>query len=453
MATSFFGNARKYEYNYYCGLTPKDLKRIGFWGYWRVAIFLFAILFFWIFCGWLADYSLPFGEVSQILASCFSGGMPERFIKFQSEFQREDISNFTSQDVVKSYSKAQVSLGILSRLNLENPEARIRAGSTAVKIKLKQGEIDKLSKQHPRSRSRHFCQLQKSFSKLFESGLSRDYTQLSLVLKEIEDISLQVKDLRLSKDFAVKKIQQQINAAKNQFDPIRFDILLNLESSIDNFLALDFQSNPQQNSLDKRLNEVIDQRDRLSQYIDRLQLENRQLSSDLNYYKKTVKDLEDKIKILSLSLKKAESEIKRLDISQGEALDRVGEEKRVNRILTEEKDRLIRKVRELENAIEKKRKESVELNKKLNELVEKSFSGMSPGKKLRALEGRFIGNIANPGSKFHFDFDCPHYWSYVGQYLYSSDPRSNSILTCDNSSRLEHAGLQACIICSRNSHL
>ena len=338
MATSFFGNARKYEYNYYCGLTPKDLKRIGFWGYWRVAIFLFAILFFWIFCGWLADYSLPFGEVSQILASCFSGGMPERFIKFQSEFQREDISNFTSQDVVKSYSKAQVSLGILSRLNLENPEARIRAGSTAVKIKLKQGEIDKLSKQHPRSRSRHFCQLQKSFSKLFESGLSRDYTQLSLVLKEIEDISLQVKDLRLSKDFAVKKIQQQINAAKNQFDPIRFDILLNLESSIDNFLALDFQSNPQQNSLDKRLNEVIDQRDRLSQYIDRLQLENRQLSSDLNYYKKTVKDLEDKIKILSLSLKKAESEIKRLDISQGEALDRVGEEKRVNRILTEEKD-------------------------------------------------------------------------------------------------------------------
>ncbi len=387
------------------------------------------------------------------MASCFSGGMPEKFINFQNEFQREDTSNFTSQDVARSYSKAQVSLGILSRLNLENPEARIRAGNTAVKIKLKQDEIDKLSKQYPRSQAWHFCQLQKSFSKIFESGLSRDYTQLSLALKEIEDISLQVKDLRLSKDSAISKIQQQINAAKNQFDPVRFDILLNLESTIDNFLALDFQSNPQQSSLDTRLGEVIDQRDQLSQYIDQLQIENQQLLSELNSYKKTAKDLEDKIKILRLNLKKAESEIRRLDMSQGEALDKVGEEKRVNRILTEDKERLVRKVRELENVIEKGIKESLELNKKLNELVEKSFSGMSPGKKLRVLEGRFIGNIANPDSKFHFDFDCPHYWSYVGQYLYSSDPRSNSILTCDNSSRLEYAGLQACIICSRNGNL
>ncbi len=379
--------------------------------------------------------------------------MPEKFIKLQSEFQREDISNFTSRDAAKSYSKAQVSLGILSRLNLENPEARIRAGNTAVKIKLKQDEIDQLTEQNPRSRIRRFCQLQKSFAKLFESGLSRDYTQLNLILKEIDNISLQVKYLRLSKDFAVRKIHQHISDAKNQFDPVRFDILLNLESSIDNFLTLDLQSNPQQNDLDTRLIEAIDQRDRLSQYVDRLQVENQQLSSGLNSYKKAARDLEDTIKMLSLNLRKAESEIKRLDVSQGESLNRVGEEKRVNRILTEDKEKLICKIRELENAIEKKEKESIELNKKLNELVEKSFSGMSPGKKLRALEGRFIGNIANPGSKFHFDFDCPHYWSYVGQYLYSSDPRSNSILTCGNSSRLEYAGLHACIICSRNGNL
>jgi hypothetical protein len=450
-ATSFFGDARKYEYNYY-GLTSKDLKEISFWGYFRVAVFLLGILLFWVFCGWLAKYSLPFDEVLAILAGCFSNGMPEKFVRFQEMTLREDVPNASNPTTAKSYSRTHVLLGILSRLSPKSPGVKIKAGNTAAKIKRKQGEIERLVSQRPHTNFWRFCYAQRAFMKLFESGLSRDYDQLSLVIRDIENISFQVQDMSIDKAYALENIKQTIRQAKLTFDPARFNVLSELENSVEIFLSLySFESS--QGDPEVRLRETIQQRNSLSAYVERLQLQIQQKASELSAKKRSLDGLESEIRLLKRSLKNAESEIRNLDKDKDEALDRLGEEKQTIRLLNEERNRLMLKIKNLEKLIENQKKESKELNNRLNNLVEKSFSGISPGKKIRSLEGRFIGNAANPGTKFHFDFDCPHYWSYVGQYLYSSDPKTKSIITCENSSRLESAGLEPCIICCRKRNL
>jgi len=341
---------------------------------------------------------------------------------------------------------------VLSRLNFKSPEAKIKAGNTAAKIKYKQDEIEALVSQRPDTSSWRFLNVQKSFVKFFESALSRDYNQLSLIIRDIENFSLQIQEMSIDKAYALENIKRTIHQAKLTFDPKRFNILSELETSVE-ILFSPYNPEFSSNDTQVRLREVIQQRDSLSAYAERLQLQIQQKASELNEDKRKLDSLENEMGFLKRNLRKAESEIRSLDVDRNRVLDRLREENKNARLLSEERDRLAFKIEALERLIEDQKQESKELNKRLNDLVEKNFLGISPGKRIRSLEGRFIGNTEKPSNKFHFDFDCPHYWSYVGQYLYSSDPKSNSIITCENPSRLERAGLEPCSICckKRNS--
>jgi predicted nucleic acid-binding Zn-ribbon protein len=451
-ATNFFGNARKSEvHNHYYGLTADDLEELSFWGYFKVAVFLLGILIFWIFCGWLASYSLPFPDIIKLLFSCFNGKMPEELIHIQRELQQRTFSrNQEDGNLISNYSKAQLILGIFERLDVEDVELKFKIGKTAKAVRIKKEEIFDLLPEKIQNNRDGFIGTQDKIFDYFKARARYDYDLLDSIFKDIFHISHEVKISAIDRVSANEHINQKIEDAREYFNPVRFDLLDHLSEAVESILGISVPVNSRTDALEARIREIAYQKSGISKKFQDLVEEKKKLSYSLEKIRLVNHDLEGQLSAAREELVSLKNKIGAFRENHKRASEQLDAKSEGLSSLSIENSNLKSRIRSLERIINQKVQESESLKEKLNDLVEKRFSGVNAGRRRRSLEGRFIGNIEKSASKFHFDFNCPNYWGLVGQYLYSSDSKAISIITRDNPSDFYEAGLEPCSKCAKN---
>lgn len=412
----------------------------------------------------MAKYSLPFGEITQLILSCLTRSFPKTFNKLQFNLQdspmpRKAKDTKDLNKLNKLGAQYNLYLGILERLEVEDPDSRERISKTAEIFKRKNRSVGQKIRKTGRIRNIQFIRMQQKAIDFLSFGLTADYRSLESLISEVvevveykdtlgfSEVSRQVNKLISTKRDAVSS--SGINTIDN-FKYI-FDILNSGLTQSETPASDVFSSRTDPRSL-------FAENERLSNLVDSLTQNNNKLR----------RDLEDRDKELSELRNMIFSQKKELD-GLRERADQVGQaENEFSRAISRKEkeyknledkfrqkqgdlDQITLQAQAMSEQIRKLLQEKEDLKQQLNELVTDRFAGAGLGKSNQSLNGKFIGNIGNPQTKYHFSSNCPDWWALMGQYLYGKGLGDKRIVSSDSPSCFERNGLNPCIKCSTDT--
>ncbi|MDP5337033.1 MAG: hypothetical protein NWQ28_00465 [Nodularia sp. (in: cyanobacteria)] len=196
-------------------------------------------LFFWFLCGWLADYSFPFGQALELILACFKGTISAKVNNLQQQLQRTDIISQPNnkqqvQKLNNLESQAWLYEGILERLGAEPSVNHEKIARTLEALEYKRSEIlQELEPRRPRS-YQVLAGLQDSARAFLASQAEKDYEQLQKIVTNLVLFtrSRQASQIILSE--VIDKLATEIAQKTNQISPYR----LRLAYRIDELMKL-----------------------------------------------------------------------------------------------------------------------------------------------------------------------------------------------------------------------
>lgn len=441
-----------------------DLKKAGLLSYFQVVLFLVGILLFWIFCGWMARYALPFEEILKILFGCFTGRFATTFNRLQYNLQDSSIPR-KAKDKNDLYqlnilgSQSLLYLGILERLNIKDTDSRERISGTALILKGKNKSIYQKIKKSGQARNIHFANIQQKAVDFLSFGLTADYRALDYLISEIAE-TLDYRDV-LGTDEVYRQVNQLISIKRDVFSPSGINTLDKFQDIFNLLISNTNQSEipkRRDSSTIKRLEELFTEKEELANSVAHFEQENKVLKENIEHLNKELTDLRN---LMS-------SQRKKLEELKGKADQTSQSDDGLSRIISRKEqeyrnleDRFRRNQGELTDLnlqtqamaeqIQRLLQEREGLKQQLNDLVTDRFSGAGLGKSSRSLNGRFIGNISNPQRRYHFSSNCPDWWALVGQYLHGKGLGDKRIISSESPNTFERKGLNACIKCSTDT--
>ncbi|MGD1701908.1 hypothetical protein [Dapis sp. BLCC M229] len=405
-----------------------------------------SALIFWALFGWLAEYSFPFGESIQLLLSCFHGTVSNKVNKLQKQLQdTEFISQINNKEQIKKLNnldfQAWLYIEVLDKLGKNEAECHKKITKTIEILKQKKAEIlEELEPRRPKN-----YRLFKRIHNFFQDGnLTRTEKELNRIDKILNDLVCAAKKSSPSPDI----IQDLLN-----------DLYLAISQNAENI-------HPKKIGLLYKVGELLNliSKKEISR-LDRQELD--------NYYESTIKELKSQIKVFSTELKKLlqekyvhEQELQRLNkvIAEGNIeIAKISEEVKHYREQCKSQNSLVDNLQHQLNvanqklkAVQTERKSILNRNNQLIEDINQKQSEISSlidkYSAIRPLEGKYIGNISNKSSKYHFSEKCPDWKMLVAEYVLDIDGSremiNREIINRSQSNIFRKNGLEACQFCA-----
>ncbi len=403
-----------------------------------------SALIFWALFGWLAEYSFPFGESIQLLLSCFQLNVPSKVNKLQKKLQdTEFISQIDNQEQIKKLNnldfQAWLYIEILGKLGKNQAECHNKIAKTIEILKQKKAEI--LEELEPRIPKNY--RLFKGIHNFFKDGnLTRTEKELNQIDKILNELVWAAKKSSPSPDIIQDLLNDLYLAISQNAENIR-PRKLGLLYKIGELLNLRYQKEISKldrqeldNYYDSTINELKSQRkvfstelkkllqkeyvqeqelDRLNKVIAAHGIEIAKLSEEVEHYRKESKSQNSLVNNLQSELNVANHKLKELQASQKSILNR--------------NNQLIKDINQ-------KQSEYISLRNQLEK-----YSAIRP------LEGRYIGNISNKSTKYHFNQKCQDWKMLVAEYILHLDG-SREIINRSKPDIFIKNGLEACQICA-----
>ncbi|MBE9109923.1 hypothetical protein IQ273_10940 [Nodosilinea sp. LEGE 07298] len=409
----------------------------------------------------MAKYALPFEEILQLVLSCLTGSFPKTFNKLQFNLQDSPMPRKAKN--IKDLNKlnklgAQYNLylGILERLEVEDVGSRERISRTAETFKRKNRLVGQRIRKSGRIPNIRFMSMQQKAIDFLSFGLTADYRSLESLISEVVEV-VEYKDILGSSEVS-RQVNKLISAKRDVVSSSGINAVDNFKYIFD---ILNFGSNqvetPTGDVFSSRgnLRNLFAENERLSNLVDSLTQNNERLRENFNNRDKELNELRNLIfsrdKELD-ELRKRAAQVGQPESEFPEVISRKENEYRKLEAKFRQRqgdlDSITLQAQAMSEQIRKLLQEKEDLKQQLNELITDRFAEAGLGKSNQSLNGKFIGNIGNPQTKYHFSPNCPDWWALVGQYLYGKGVGDKRIISSESPNFFEIKGLDPCIKCS-----
>lgn len=450
-------NSKNDIYNFYTadpylGLQDEDLEPLGLQGkvlsYLGVFIFLVLTLIFWFFFGLFINFPFPFRQVIDLIYSCFRGKVGSKVNALQKQLQAEDIESQSLGKLNKIDFQARLYLRTLEYLRVDKAKSHERLAKTMEALRQKRSRLQDEIKPRQPIKYRTVTKVQDLFESFTLNQTEKDLVQIETILREV---SLSVRDGYPSEKIVqdtINKLSKEISQRANKINPSGLGLLYRIEALLHEVSAKSI-SNLEESELNDLNKKIIDdlkeRRDFLTRKVNELLIEKRLTQQALESYS-------DQLLKLSEIADDRESEVLKLQ----ERIACYAEEGNRQKITI---NALKSEVNKLQEELKYLQYEKNDLNTKINQLnqslrlkqadIEKLGNQVSQYSGMRILEGKYIGNLSDLKTKYHFDRTCPSWKMLVADYVLCIDPLRKIVSSSDPTFFTDR--LEECDKCARQS--
>lgn len=397
----------------YTLLRDEDLKPLSLWGkisnYFTVFCFLLFTFIFWTVFGLFTTFPFPLEQVQDLIFSYFRGNLFSKVNELQKRWQREASTADAAEELNNLDFQARLYLKVLENLGSQSPESLERLAQTIETLKLKKQKIELDLQPLQGSRYKNIFRLQEQFEAILATKGEKDLTQIDEFLSHL---ALFMKTQEPSSDILQvlkQKISEEIEGSVENISPTNLGVLYKIRFLFQELSHKDI-SRLNAPELDEFTRQVIkdlrDNKRKLEKSLDVLQSENK---SD----QRTLQNHWNKLTNLQSELDKAEQDHQ---IQRDDFLEKI--------------NKLMRDIRQRDGEIE-------QLKHELGKYSE-----------IKALNGKYIGNLSEPTRRYHFHRKCRDWKSLAGNYILKVDI-SQEIVSSRTPEIFHEKGMNACSECSR----
>lgn len=282
-------------------------------------MFLIGSLLFWIFFGWLADYSFPFGQAIDICVACFRGTLASKVNSLQQKFQSIDIvSQPDNQQQVKKLtnleSQAWLYKGVLERLGEFPSTNHERIARTLEALESKRNQILRELVPIRPQKYKFFADVQKS-ARIFVARFSldgqaaEDYEQLDRLVTNLVLFAKSRQPSQIILSEVIERIDILIARNNNQISPYRLRLAYKVEDLIKVLsakLVLGVGSPRTDSTYQAHINELRSRINLLSQQFNNLLRSRQENSNKLNRSVQKISNLNRNISDLERDIQTAQ---------------------------------------------------------------------------------------------------------------------------------------------------
>lgn len=434
--------------NIYLDLQDEDLEPLSLWGkvltYFKVFIFLVIILIFWVFFGIFTNFPFPYGQAIDLMLCCFKGTVASKVNRLQKRLQQSE--NIGSQPIQKLNNcdfQVRLYLGIFKYLGVDKAESHERLAKTIESLKQKKSELQDEIKPRQPKKYQIVTRIQDFFEFINLSGAERDLIQIESILNEVTwAIRTNYPSETIVQD-TINRLSRKTTGRADKISPFRIGILYSIEALLREVSDKEISNlgESELNELNRKIrSDLKEQKDTFSGILNELRKENQIAQQELRDYSDEIDKLNDILAERESDLsdlrgyaetnQSQQIEINTLDLK----LTRVNEELRK---LQAQKTSLSEQINFLNQEVHQKQ---ARIDKLINQLSQYS--------RIRTLEGKYIGNLSDKTSKYHFDRKCDAWKMLVGEYMLHLDV-SRKIASSDTPTLFIRAGLRECEKCAK----
>lgn len=394
-------------------------------------------------------------------------------------------------------AQAQLYIGIFDRLRIKDSISRERVFKTVLALQTKRDEIlRQLEPNRPKS-YRILAKIQQDITNSFRMNSLDDYRKIDRLFINLTEIINHSKESD-TKESLTNKISQEISKVAKTISPSRVRLIYQLEDLSKYLLAWSDKA-IEESSHEDSIDNLRRERNELANSFNKLFIESWNKDQEVAKKSQTIGNLEDTINRLCSQTSSAKQELNQaLDLSHQKQAQLDTANKHIDDLRAENSnlqykvntlnhqiEQLLKKQSTFEQQTQKLYQQLREANGKsyssssslselqaqllqvrqerdrlksqikdlrdqINTLVDERFAGSTIlGERRRSLSGKYIGNLSDPRTKYHFNVDCPNWWSLIGQYLYGGKANGSGkeIVSSDSSRPFREAGLLACEKC------
>ncbi|WP_143162108.1 hypothetical protein [Phormidesmis priestleyi] len=340
--------------------------------------------------------------------------------------QSEDINSQSIQRLNKLDFQAHLHLGVLEHLGANGTESHERLAKTIETLKQKKGKLqNEINPRQPR-KYRIVNRVQDFFDSITLSQPEKDLIQIESV---IDEVILAVRSNYPSETIVqdtIYRLSQEITRRADKTSPSRIGTLYRIEDllrAVSEKEVSNLEESELENLNRKIISELKEEKSALSKTITRLQDENDTVRQKLANY------LEE-LDTLNITVDERESRLLKLQEKiRDYAAANQGQQAQIN-TLNLELTRANEDLKELKFQRSSFNKTISSLNQDIRQKqssIEQLDSSLKQYSKVRILEGKYIGNLSDRSSKYHFDQKCNHWKMLVGEYVLRLDPSRNIV--------------------------
>jgi myosin heavy subunit len=277
---------------------------------------LFSV-FFWVFFGWLADYSFPFGQALELFLSCFTGTVAAKINSLQQQLQRTDVipqpdNAQQVQKLNKLESQAWLYKGILERLGADPSANHEKIAKTLEALEYKRSEIlQELEPRRPRS-YRVLVEIQDSAREFLASQAEKDYEQLQKVVINLILFMRSRQPSQIILSEAITRLASEIAQSGNQISPYRLRLAYRIDELLRVLsvkLVLNSNSPKTDGNYQSLVNELHSRINLLSQEFNNLLRVRQQDKNELNRRTQEISNLTKSISDLHKDISNRDADI------------------------------------------------------------------------------------------------------------------------------------------------
>lgn len=410
-----------------------------------------SALAFWILFGGLADYSFPYRQVIELILCCFRGTIAAKVNNLQQQLQRtEFVSQLDNQQQIQRLNnldyQAWLYIGVLERLGANTAESNERIAKTIEALKQKKSEVsDELKPRRP-EKYRTLARVQNFFDSITLSKAQKDFIQIEEIInKLIWTVRNSQPSETIIQDL-LDRLSTETGRKADKISPYRLRLMYNIAELL-NDLSLKEMSKLKDSEFanlnESIINDLKEQRNIISNQFNKVLKEKNVMQQEveshyenLNRLNKVISERESEV----VTLRKELDKYIELNQSKQNQVSKMSTELAIaNQKLLEwqtQKDSLERQVNQLIQDIGYKQSEIDRLTNQINKYSQ-----------IRMLQGKYIGNLSNKNSKYHWNQKCPDWKMLVGEYVLRLDG-SREIISSSNPAEFMRKGLEECDFCT-----
>jgi predicted nuclease with TOPRIM domain len=437
--------------NIYLDLQDEDLEPLSLWGkvlsYFKVFIFLVITLIFWTFFGIFTSFPFPYGQAIDLMLCCFKGTVASKVNRLQKRLpQSENLSSQSVQKLNNCDFQVRLYLGVLKYLGRNKAESHERLAKTIESLKHKKSELqDEIRPRQPQN-YRTVTRIQDFLESMTLSRAERDLIQIESILNEV---TWAIKNNYPSETIVqdtIDRLSRETTRRADKISPFRIGVLYRIEALLREVSDKEISNlgESELNELNKKIiSGLKEEKDTLSRELSRVRDENYiaqqrlrdyleelgrlnsildERESDLSKLRENLRDYAEANQSKQFEINNLNSELIRVDEELGK--------------LQAQKSFFSEQIHRLNQDVHQKQARIEQLTNQLNQYSQ-----------IRTLKGRYIGNLSDTKSKYHFNQKCNHWKMLVGEYVLKLDV-SRKIASSDTPTLFIREGLGECDICA-----
>lgn len=408
----------------YLGLQDEDLEPLSLQGkvlnYLGVFIVLVLTLIFWFFFGLFASFPFPYHQTIELLFSCFRGTLGKDVNRLQKQIQLENFDHQSIEKLNEVDFQTRLYLRILENLGANKSGSHEKLAKTIEALKQKRSRLQDEIKPRQPKKYKTVNKAQDFLESIILSQTEKDLIEIETILNKV---SWSIKNNYPSETIVqdtIHNLSKETTRRADKISPSKIGLLYRIEALLYevSFKELSSLGESELNDLNKKIiGELREQKDTLSRKFDSLlvkqtttqqALENYskeidRLKETINQHKSHLLKLQEKVRHYSELGQSKQAEINALSLKLTQANEWL-------RNLQTQKNLWVSKINQLNQDARQNQSSIDDLATQLARYSE-----------VRMLEGKYIGNLSDRNSKYHFDNKCNHWKMLVGEYVLRLD--------------------------------